>query len=178
MTSLLLPPNVAEARRRQLASVASSIQASGTNSLTSDDFVTSAQVIKQIGQLHEYIAERRSKDPKYDIPVALGWRLTVLMLTIDEVTDGGVHIVDEAREARSMSSPQGVVLHIGRNAYGDGARFAVDGQIEPWCKVGDRIIWKKYDVTTFQLANGQRLGFMNDTQPVGLIDRGWLIEEN
>lgn len=178
MSKLMLPPHVAaEHKRRKEAAVVQSITKSATNSLTSDDFVTPEEVVSQIKQLEDFIRERQETDPRYDIPRALGWRLTVLMLTIPETTAGGVHVVDDMRESRAMSSPQGVVLQVGPMAYQDRARFELDGGLAPWVSVGDRVIWKKYDVSTFMLANGQRLGFMNDTQPIGLVDSGWIQKE-
>lgn len=178
MSKLMLPPHIAaEHRRRKEAAVVQSITKSATNNLTSDDFVTHADVAAQLKDLQDFVEERRVADPLYDIPQALGWRLTVLMLTIPETTSGGVHVVDDMREARAMSSPQGVVLQVGPLAYQDRARFERDGALAPWVGVGDRVIWKKYDVSTFQLANGQRLGFMNDTQPIGLVDSGWIQKE-
>jgi hypothetical protein len=97
------------------------------------------------------------------------------MLTIPETSSGGVHIVDDNREARSMSSPQGVILNIGPGAYRDPARFSIDGVLTPWHKVGDRIQFVKYDAQPFQLPNGQRLGILTDTQPVALFDSGWEV---
>jgi co-chaperonin GroES (HSP10) len=172
---LFLPKHVMQARKQQQeASAANSITKTSVNHLTSDDFVTPDEVIKQLADLYAYIALRQETDPKYGLPAPLGWRLTVLMLTIPETTAGGLHMVDDMREARAMSSPQGVVLNVGSSCYQDKSRFALDGEVAPWVGVGDRILWKKYDVSTFQIANGQRLGFMNDTQPLGVIDGGWI----
>ena len=179
---LILPKHVAanvaaNARTKREAAVADSITKSTTNHMTSDDFVTQADVAAQLQELEAYIGERREMEPEYCLPTAIGWRLMVLMLTIPEKSAGGVFVVDEMREARSMSSPQGVVLGVGPAAYQDRSRFALDGELQQWVEEGDRVFWKKYDVTTFQIANGQRIGFMNDTQPVGVIDRGWIKKE-
>jgi hypothetical protein len=64
---------------------------------------------------------------------------------------------------------------MGAGAYKDKDRFLVDGEMRPWHSVGDRISWTKYDAPTFQLSNGQRLAFLNDTQPLACIDAGWEI---
>lgn len=169
--SLILPKATAQAIHQER--VADSIQKSAVNHLTSDDFVTEKEVQRQLVELADYISTRRETEPNYSLPHPAGWRVSVLMLTVPEVTDGGVHIVDEMREARGMASPQGVVLALGAGAFQDRSRFVIDGELVPWLKVGDRVIWKKYDVTTFQIGNGQRLGFMNDTQAVATIDTGW-----
>lgn len=174
MTNLILPKATAQALRAE-RQVADSIQRSSVNQLTSDDFVTAKEVARQLAELADYIAARREIEPTYCLPHPAGWRVSVLMLTVPEVTDGGIHIVDEMREARGMASPQGIVLALGASAFQDKSRFSIGGELVPWLRVGDRVIWKKYDVTTFQIANGQRLGFMNDTQAVATIDSGWLV---
>ena len=175
--SLILPKSTAQAvmSERQQSAVADSIQRSSINQLTSDDFVTEKEVSRQLIELTDYILARRETEPRYCLPHPVGWRVSVLMLTVPEVTDGGVHIVDEMREARGMASPQGVVLALGSGAFQDRSRFTINGELVPWLQVGDRVIWKKYDVTTFQIANGQRIGFMNDTQAVATIDAGWIV---
>lgn len=177
MTGLVLPKHVAVARDRERrdAATAKSIQSSSVNILSSDDFVTPSQVAAQLGQLRAYIEDRRQIEPTYHLPSPIGWRVSVLMLTIPEQTDGGVHLTSDNLEARAMSSPQGVVLSLADAAFQDRSRFEVNGKLHPWIAVGDRVLWKKYDVTMFQLGNGQRLGFMNDTQAYGVIDRGWEI---
>lgn len=180
MTQLLMPAHTFNAVQKQKReardkAMADNIGRTSMNHLTSDDFVTAASVEKQLAELGSYIEERRQVDPGYTLPKAVGWRLLVLILTSPKETDGGVHLVDEALEAKSMTSPQGIVLDVGPAAYQDRTRFAWGGELEPWCGIGDRIVWKRYDLTMFQIANGQRLGFMNDTQPVATIDQGWTI---
>lgn len=176
MTSMILPAHVAEARAREkAAAVAGSIQGSTVSSLSSDDFVSRKQVAEQLKELGDYVAGRREYEAEYALPRPIGWRVSLLMLTIPEKTDGGLINVSETREAKAVASPQGVVLAIGPNAYKDKARFTLNGELTPWIEVGQRIVWKKYDVTMFQIANGQRIAFMNDTQAIGLIDDGWQV---
>jgi co-chaperonin GroES (HSP10) len=145
------------------------------NAFSSDDFVSPADIRDQLKQLAEHVAERRKENLAYHLPLPSGWRISVLMLTVPEKTRGGVQIVDENREARSMGSPQGVILAIGPGAYRDPARFSVDGELSPWHKVGDRIQFVKYDAQPFKLPNGQTLGILTDTQPVALLDSGWEV---
>lgn len=175
--SLIVPRHVAEARAASSRheAVAKSIQKSSMNILASDDFVTRKQAQEQLDELGRYIAARRETEPEYALPHPVGWRVMVLMLTIPEATDGGLIMVDDNREARALSSPQGIVLEAAEAAFQDPSRFMVNGRMQPWITVGDRVLWKKYDVTMFQLGNGQRLGFMNDTQAYGLVDRGWTV---
>lgn len=173
MPPLILPKSQMKKNRDEAA--AASISSSAINNMASDDFVTLSQVRDQLEDLKDYMEARREQEPEYVLPAPAGWRILVLMLTIPETTEGGLVMVGEHREARAMASPQGVVLAVGRAAYQDPSRFAFSGEIDPWCKPGDRVMWRRYDVTTFQLGNGQRLGLLNDTQPVGVIDGDWEI---
>lgn len=180
MSGLAVPKHVYDRmqREKQLEGVAGSIQRTQMNALTSDDFVSSKSVREQLGKLTRYIAARREADPGYVLPRPAGWRILALILTVPEMTDGGLELPAEATEARAMTSPQGIVIAVGPSAYQDRARFAMrGGDPEPWVVPGDRIIWKRYDISTFQIANGQKFAFMNDTQPVAMLDRGWPIPE-
>lgn len=173
MSGLLMPAHQRAAIQRQKkeAAAAENIQRTSVHALHSDDFVTPKEVQNQLGQLSDYLAERRAVEELYHLPEPCGWRLTILVLTIPEKSDGGVIIVDDAKEQRSLASPQGIVLSMGSAAYKDESRFP-DGA---WVRLGDRIQFTKYDATMFQIANGQRLGTLNDTQPIAVIDRNWEI---
>ena len=167
MSKLLIPKHA-----MQSMAAAQAISRSSVHRMDSDDFITPKEVQRQIDALNDYILLRRTEEPDYQLPQPSGWRLTVLVLTIPEKSDGGVIVIDDAKEARSLASPQGVLLSMGPQAYKDPNRFS-----EPWHKIGDRIQFVKYDATMFQLANGQRLGTLNDTQPVATIDRGWGVPQ-
>lgn len=176
MSGLLLPKStIAQMRKASDDAAAQNIKATAIHRMDSDDFIDPAGVRLQLDQLFAYVAARREEQPDYHLPKPSGWRLQVLMLTIPETSSGGVIVVDEAREQRSMASPQGVILAMGPACYSDPKRFTVDGKIMPWHKVGDRIQFVKYDAQMFQIANGQRLGILTDTQPVATIDEGWNV---
>jgi co-chaperonin GroES (HSP10) len=176
MSGLLLPKStIAQMRKASHDATAQNIQNTAIHRMDSDDFIDPAGVKDQLLQLEAYIAARRKEQPDYHLPRPSGWRLQVLMLTIPTTSAGGVMIVDEAREQRAMSSPQGVILAMGPSCYSDPNRFTVNGALRPWHKVGDRIQFVKYDAQMFQIANGQRLGTLTDTQPVATIDEGWEV---
>lgn len=179
-TGLVLPRHTYVAEQRRKAglrdeAVAANIAKSSHHRMDSDDFVTREDVAFQLHLLNGYIQARLSEDPDYHLPKPVGWRMQLLMLTIPDVSSGGVIVPDEAREQRSMASPQGVVLAMGGGCYKDPARFKLDGKLEPWCAVGDRVQLVKYDAQFYQIANGQRLGVVTDTQPVAVIDSGWEV---
>jgi hypothetical protein len=181
MTGLLLPRHQAAALARSKAEVsqrdastASAISTRSTNAmLASDDFVSVHDVKDQLAKLDAYIRDRRENQPDYTLPKPSGWKLMLLILTIPDETAGGLILIDDSKEAKSLASPQGVILDMGPAAYTDANRFSVHGELSPWHERGDRISFVRYDAAMFQLSNGQRLGFLNDTQPVARIDRGW-----
>ncbi len=181
MTGLLLPRHQAAALQRQKGSTkdeatATAIATRSTNAmLASDDFVSVGDVKDQLTKLAEYVAFRREAQPDYELPKPSGWKLMLLILTIPDETTGGLILIDDSKEAKSLASPQGVILAMGPAAYTDRGRFSVDGLLTPWHKAGDRVSFVRYDAAMFQLSNGQRLGFLNDTQPVACIDQGWTL---
>jgi co-chaperonin GroES (HSP10) len=180
LTGLVLPRHVhhaVAARRANAAADALAQRPQTVYRIDSDDFVTPKDVMVQLTQLQEYICERRVAEGSeaYRLPEPSGWKLSLLVLTVPGESAGGVIISDDHRESRALASPQGVVLALGPSAYTDPSRFSLGDKLVPWHKVGDRITFVKYDASMFQLPNGQRLGFLNDTQPVSCIDRGWQV---
>jgi hypothetical protein len=169
MSGLLLP------KRLQGVATAEAISKTAVHRLDSDDFLAPQDVKDQLAQLQGYLDLRREDQANYTLPSPSGWKISILLLTIPDKSAGGVFVMDDSKEQRALSSPQGVILGMGPAAYTDADRFSVDGNVVPWHEVGDRITLIKYDASTFQIANGQRLGFLNDTQPVATIDTGWEI---
>lgn len=178
MTGLVLPRHVYKAREAEKAKAAAETfmrKQDVTYRYDSDDFVSPKNVVEQLRLLHEFVEARRRQEPDYHLPRPSGWKLSVLVLTLPEETSGGLLVVDDSRDSRSLASPQGVILGMGPAAYTDRDRFEVDGVLTPWHAIGDRISFVKYDAQMFQVANGQRIGFLNDTQPLALIDSGWSV---
>jgi co-chaperonin GroES (HSP10) len=179
MSGLLLPRHVHAATRAKSRddAAATSIKKTARHRMDSDDFLSLKDVQSQLDELQNYINDRRAEEEGYQLPKPLGWRVMVLMLTIPETSAGGVIVIDDSKEQRSLASPQGVVLALGHAAYSDPARFTVNGRLYDWCSVGDRITFMKYDASMFQIANGQRLGYLNDTQPISVIDKNWGVPQ-
>lgn len=120
-----------------------------------DDFITEEQVWDQVETLPD------------KLPTPPGYRVMVLLLTTPEKV-GMIQTIDSGREARAISSPQGVVLKLGDMCYYDKGRYPTG----PWCQVGDRVIIQKYAGRSFKLANGQILVFINEDEPAAIIDSG------
>lgn len=134
--------------------------------LSSDEFVTPEQIRAQVAKFKSEVVSP---------PNPVGWGVSVLMLATPDMTDGGLHLIDEERERRQIVSPQGIVMALGAAAYKatstDDLRFAESG---PWCKVGDRVLFQRYGGRAFRLANGQVLIRLNDTDVTDVIDGGWI----
>jgi len=109
-----------------------------------DDFLSRQDIIRQIVEMPD------------NYPMPMGFRVSVLMLTVPEKV-GSIVVIDSTRDAQAMASPQGIVVGVGPDAYKD-KRFPSG----PWCKVGDRVVFQKYAGRLFQLANGQHLSALND----------------
>jgi len=169
-TGLILPRHVAameRARRTQTALTVAPSTSPVKHALNTDDFITPDQVAEQVSAFVHF------KDAGGTVPQPVGWRVAVLVLTIPEITTGNLIMVDDHREARSLASPQGVVVAVGPTAYQDAARFP---EKAPWVKVGDRVMFQKYGGRMFQMSNGQHLAFLNDTEFAGVVDTGWLAD--
>ena len=157
---------------------ADNIAGNSRHALSSDEFLSEKDVQAQLDKLAAYITAKRETRPTYAIPKPIGWRLQVLMLTAPEESAGGVHLPGDVIEAHTHKTVQGVVIGMGSTAYMDRDKFGTpDGQILPWCKLGDRLQLVRYDASQFQLANGQWLGTVNDTSPLSVIDN-WEVPAN
>lgn len=146
---------------------ASSIQNSAKRELSSDEFLSKADIREQMQRLQEHCRS----DPDR-LPRPVGWRVSFLVLMPPEKTSGGLILTADTAEQYAHKSMQGVVLALGEAAYTDAERFPAG----PWVKVGDRVVFKRYDAQIFELSNGQKIGIMNDTQPIAVIGRGVTIE--
>ena len=170
MARLLLPNHVAATLRRQQQAARATnpkvggYEAQSKHALDTDDFITPDQVAEQVQMFINYDGA---------VPQPTGWRVAVLVLTIPEVSSGGLLMVDDHREARALASPQGVVIALGPTAYRDPARFPEN---RAWVNVGDRVLFQKYGGRMFQLRNGQHIAFLNDTEFAGVVDTDWIEE--
>lgn len=68
----------------------------------------------------------------------LGHRVLVEPDSIDNKTKGGIILPDEVRKQEAGAQVIGTVLDIGDTCWADSPTG------EPWCKVGDRVVFAKY----------------------------------
>ena len=76
------------------AAVSASIQSSTVHSMASDDFVSPDDVLCQLDDLHSYIETRQVSQDGYKLPKPSGWKIMVLVLTVPEISAGGLIVID------------------------------------------------------------------------------------
>lgn len=69
--------------------------------------------------------------------VPLGYRVLVAPDEIEETSKGGIVLAKDLINKEQGAQVVGTVLDIGADCWADTAG-------EPWCKVGDRVIFAKY----------------------------------
>jgi chaperonin GroES len=66
----------------------------------------------------------------------LGYRVMVRPKDMEQVTEGGIVIPDSAHKREKAATQEGVVAALGSQAYSEVK--------EPWCEVGDHVLYAKY----------------------------------
>lgn len=93
-----------------------------------------------------------------------GHRLLVLPDEIETKTKSGIITTTATQEFREqLAQVDGLVVAMGSTCYAD--------QPEPWCKVGDRIIFGKYSGIIRDGNDGKKYRFINDLDVVGTVDK-------
>lgn len=104
--------------------------------------------------------------PVLDIPHGIspkGHRLLVLPDEVETTTKSGIIVSTGVQEFREqLAQVDGVVVAMGNTCYSD--------QPEPWCKVGDRIIFGKYSGIIREGKDGKKYRIVNDLDCVATID--------
>ena len=100
---------------------------------------------------------------KDELPQPSGWRLLVLPFTPKEKTKGGIIIAQESLEKLRIATNCGYVLKMGDLCYADKDRFK-----EPWCKLGDWVIFARYAGSRLPIEGGE-VRLLNDDEVLGTI---------
>lgn len=92
-----------------------------------------------------------------------GHRILVLPDDIETKTASGI-VVTTGREVmrEELAQVDGVVVAMGNTCYSD--------QPEPWCKLGDRVIFGKYSGIIRKGKDGKTYRIINDLDVVGTIE--------
>ena len=100
---------------------------------------------------------------KDQLPDPSGWRLLVLPFTPKEKTKGGIIFSQESLDKARIATNCGYVLKMGDLCYADKDRFK-----EPWCKLGDWVIFARYAGSRLPIEGGE-VRILNDDAVLGTI---------
>lgn len=94
-----------------------------------------------------------------------GARVLVLPEAVENRTKSGIYTSTVSQDmALELAQVDGVVIALGNTCYHD--------QPEPWCKVGDRVIFGKYSGIIREGNDGKKYRIINDLDVVGTLDNG------
>ena len=100
---------------------------------------------------------------KTKLPKPTGWRMLVLPFRMKEKTDGGLLLGTETIDRQQVASQCGNVLAMGPDCYQDKNRFE-----EPWCKVGDWVIFARYAGSRIEIEGGE-VRLLNDDEVLATV---------
>ena len=103
------------------------------------------------------------KDTVSELPEPCGYRLLVLPFTPKEKTKGGILFSQEQLDKARIATTCGYVLKMGDLAYKDEEKF-----IEPWCKIGDWVMFARYAGARLPIEGGE-VRILNDDEVLGTI---------
>ena len=94
-----------------------------------------------------------------------GYRLLVLPDELETKTKSGIITSTATMAAREeLAQVDGIVVAMGPTCF--------DKESEPWCKVGDRIIFGKYSGIIRVGNDGKTYRLINDENVVATLDKG------
>ena len=114
------------------------------------------------------------------LPHPVGWRILIAPVKIEELSKGGIALVNESIKSEEYFRNVGKVLAIGQEAYSH-EKFMktvlIDGEVkkvrsEPWCKVGDIIGYHSFNgVNRLLKIDGKThsIKYINDDEVIEII---------
>ena len=121
------------------------------------------QKAKDLGQDNEPLNPDNIQKQKEQLPEPSGWRLLVLPFTPKEKTKGGILFSQEQLDKARIATTCGYVLKMGDLAYKDKEKFN-----EPWCKIGDWVMFARYAGARLPIEGGE-VRILNDDEVLGTI---------
>ena len=92
-----------------------------------------------------------------------GWRVLIKPQEINEVSKGGIILTTEiTKEREQMGNTTGIVIAMGTQCYAD--------EPEPWCQLGDKVIFAKYAGLVYLGKDGNQYRMVNDKDVTGTLD--------
>ena len=138
---------------------------------------TKKETPKHVNALEEKYKEEAQQEPHAkrldpdniqdvadQLPDPSGYRLLLLPFTPREKTKGGILFSQEQLDKARIATTCGYVLKMGDLAYKDNEKF-----IEPWCKVGDWVIFARYAGSRLPIEGGE-VRIINDDEVLGVVD--------
>ena len=116
-----------------------------------------------------FALEKKNKEKKdtrtelEKLPTPCGWRIVVMPLKIKEKTKGGILFSQEQLDKARIATTCGYVLKMGDLAYADKDKFK-----EPWCKIGDWVMFARYAGARLPIEGGE-VRILNDDEVLGTI---------
>ena len=91
-----------------------------------------------------------------------GHRVLIKAEEVEELSKGGIALPSEITKRQQLAEIRGRVIELGSTAYSD--------QDEPFCKVGDRVIFAKYSGIVYDGKDKVEYRVINDLDVVSVID--------
>ena len=107
--------------------------------------------------------ERLKTKEASKLPAPTGWRMLILPFKMNEKTKGGLYLGQDTLERQQVGSTCGLVLAMGPDCYKDKDRFQ-----EPWCKVGDWVIFARYAGSRIEIDGGE-VRLLNDDEVLATV---------
>ena len=112
---------------------------------------------------NKLVGVKPSKKEEPKLPKPTGWRLLVLPFKMKEKTKGGILFSQEQLDKARIATTCGYVLKMGDLAYKDKEKFN-----EPWCKIGDWVMFARYAGARLPIEGGE-VRILNDDEVLGTI---------
>lgn len=102
-----------------------------------------------------------------------GWRILVRDHEAKEVTDGGILLTAQSQQDTATLNYVGEVIELGPQAFIH-PKFLKG---EPWCKVGDFVLFGRYSGVKFQISGSDAYyRFVNDDEILGTVSDMELVK--
>ena len=98
-----------------------------------------------------------------ELPEPSGYRILVLPFTPKSKSAGGIIFSQESLDKARIATTCGYVLKMGDLAYKDKDKFG-----QPWCKLGDWVIFARYAGSRLPIEGGE-VRILNDDEVLGTI---------
>ncbi len=110
-----------------------------------------------------------------DLPRPTGYKVMVAVARVADKV-GSIHLPEQYRALEDTASILGYVVAMGADTYADKDKFS-----QPYCKVGDWVMFRSYSGTRFRAAasgdeKGAEFRFVNDDQIEAVVPDPLIVE--